>query len=245
MKKQFALVVALAMLCLVAAAQTNYRQMEAVTLVVKPGQVELFKKGMAAHNKKYHSQDPYKASVRMNLTGPNTGSYIWVMGPTTWTQMDGRPGKGEHDTDWEKNVAAYCESVSPPSYWRYVGDIGYDPAPGSNTKMSRARFSEVLPGKMGRFIELMKRIEATNKQLKSSMSFSMVTRQDWARGSNAITFDGFDKWAQLEGNDQFVKTYEELYGNDSWPRFLEEVDLCLDRTQMYESISELVPELGG
>ena len=214
-------------------------------MTVKPDKVDLFKKGMAAHNKKYHAADPYKAIVRINVSGPNTGSYIWVMGPTTWTQMDNRPGKGEHDTDWDKNVAAYCESMSPPSYWRAVKDVNYDPAPGKNTKMSRARFNEIRPGQMDRFIELMKQIAATNKQVKSSMGFSMAIRQDWARGSNAITFGSFDKWAQLEGNNQFRKTFEELYGDGSWDRFIEEIEMSVDRTKSYEAISELLPELGG
>lgn len=245
MKKLVALIVAIAFAVTLSMAQSDYMQMESIGLTVKPDKVDLFKKGMAAHNKKYHAADPYKAAVRMNVTGPNTGSYIWIMGPTTWTQMDGRPGKGEHDTDWEKNVAAYCESISPPGYWRMVKDVNYDPAPGKNTKMSRARFHEVRPGQMDRFIELMKRIAATNKKANSSMGFSMAVRQDWARGTNAIVFGSFDKWAQLEGNPNFVKSYEELYGEGSWDRFLEEIGMCVDRSMTYEAISELLPDLGG
>ena len=226
-------------------AQTSYRQMEAVTLTVKADKVDLFKKAIAAHNKKYHAADPYKAGVRLVVTGPNSGSYIWVMGPTTWTQMDGRPGKGDHDTDWDKNVMVNVESASPPAYWRWVDGVTYDPAPGKNTRYSRARFNEVRPGQMDRFIELMKRVVEANKKANGSMGFSMATRQDWARGSNVITFSSFDKWAQLEGNPNFSKAYEELYGSGSWDRFLEEIDLCVDRSMSYESISESLPELGG
>jgi len=245
MKKPIMTIMLAAFAVSICFSQSNYVQMEAITISVKPDKVELFKKGIAAHNKKYHSADPYKASVRMNVTGPNTGSYIWVMGPTTWTQMDGRPGKGEHDMDWDKNVAIHCESISPPSYWRWVDGVSNDPAPGKNTKYSRASFSEVYPGQMGRFTELMKRIAATDKKANSTTTFSMATRQDWARGNNAITFDGFDKWAQLEDDPNYVKAYEELYGQGSWRRFLEEIDMCLDRSKTYESISELLPELGG
>ncbi|HEY5689871.1 MAG TPA: hypothetical protein VIS49_00315 [Cyclobacteriaceae bacterium] len=245
MKKLIAMTALMAFAVTVSFAQSDYRQMEAVNMRVKPDKVDLFKKGMAAHNKKYHSADPYKAAVRMQITGPNAGSYVWVMGPTTWTQMDGRPGKGEHDTDWEKNVAAYCDYISPPAYWRWVKDVSYDAAPGKNTMMSRARFNEVRPGQMDRFVELMKRVAATNKHVKSSMSFSVAIRQDWARGVNVISFSGFDKWAQLEGNPNFSKGYEELYGEGSWDRFLEEIDMCVDRSMTYESISELLPDLGG
>src|SRR5689334_19999555 len=101
------LLVGILTICCVAGfaqAQTDYMQFEVIYVKPKLDKVDLFKKALTAHNKKYHATAPYKVNVYSVDTGPNSGAYAWVMGPVTWTQMDGAPGQGEHIMDWEKNV---------------------------------------------------------------------------------------------------------------------------------------------
>lgn len=83
-------------------AQNDYLQWETHRYYAKPGQAENFEKGLAAHNKKFHSAAPYKTSIFHVRTGPNSGCYELVMGPMTFTQMEGRPTGDDHDNDWEK-----------------------------------------------------------------------------------------------------------------------------------------------
>jgi hypothetical protein len=69
MKKQSLFVGALIFVYAAVFAQADYNQYEVVYVKPKLDKVDLFKKGIAAHNKKYHSKAPYKASVSAIITG--------------------------------------------------------------------------------------------------------------------------------------------------------------------------------
>jgi len=246
MKKMFLMAMVFAMACSACFAQTDYQMWEVIYIKPKLDKVDLFRKALAAHNKKYHSTGANKVGVSSIITGPNSGEYVWVMGPTTWTKLDGAPGEGEHNIDWEKNINPNCESIGELMYWRGVKEVSYQ-SPGSDAfKKSRMRASYVYPGKMDRFIDLMKQVAEVYKQKKYPNSFAMATRQGLAAAPkpNVVTFVGFDKWAYWE-NDTFVKDFADVHGAGSYERFLEELSLCLDRTVSYDEVSETVPDLGG
>jgi hypothetical protein len=221
---------------------------EVIYLKPKLDKLDLFRKGLAAHNKKYHASDPYKVSVSSILTGPNSGEYVWVMGPTTWTQMDGAPasGPGEHMTDWEKNINPHCESIGEMMYWRGVPEISYEAPGAANFQKSRMRASCVYPGQMERFIEQMKKVVEVFKVKKYTASFALATREGMASAPrpNAVTFVTFDKYTFLDTNT-FQKDFDEVHGPGSYNRFIEQIDLCVDRSATYDELSETVPELGG
>lgn len=225
-------------------AQTDYVQVEVMTVTPKADKLDLFKKGMAAHNKKFHAAGPYHVSVSYLVTGPNSGSYLWVMGPTTWTQMDKRPTKGEHDLDWDKNVTPYTQSTGAVSYWRLNRDVSYNPE-GVTTTKSRVRFNYVKPGQMDRYIEQMKKVAEVYKNKKYKTSFALWQHFGATNGANAVTINAYANWAALDNTNNFVKDYEEVHGANSWARFMEELDLCIDRARGYDELTESVPELGG
>jgi len=225
-------------------AQTDYVQVEVMSVTPKADKVDLFKKGMAAHNKKYHPAGLYHVSVSYIVTGPRSGSYLWAMGPTTWTQMDGRPGKGEHDLDWEKNVTPYTESSGAVSYWRMNKDASYNPE-GVTTTKSRVRFNYVLPGQMDRYVEQMKKIVEVYNKKKYKRSFALWQHYGATNGANAVTINAYANWAGLDETINFAKDYEEVHGANSWARFMDELDLCLDRTKGYDELMESQPDLGG
>ncbi len=228
-------------------AQTDYEQWEVMNLNPKADKLDLFKKGLAAHDKKFHSAAPYHASVSSVITGPNSGQFTWVMGPTTWTQLDGRPNKGEHDMDWDKNVVPYVESFGEVSYWRADKDLKYRP---ENVNMStftkgRIRFYTVLPGQMDRLKELFKKVVEvyTKKQYKAS--YSLYLRQGATTGSHVAVSIDFDKWAYFDNGTDFTKDYNEVHGPNSFNRYLDDMALCIDRTKTYDELNETIPELGG
>jgi hypothetical protein len=248
MKKQFLMAGLLALIYSASVAQADYRMFEVIYLTPKLDKADLFRKGLTAHNKKYHATAPYKASVSSIITGPNSGGYVWVMGPLTWTQLDGAPGSGpgEHMTDWEKNINPYCESVGELMYWRAAADLSYQAEGSSGFHKSRMRASCVYPGQMDRFLEQMKKVVEVFKQKKYPASFSVAVREGLSAAPrpNVVSFVDFDKYAFWDSNT-FTKDYEEVHGPGSWARFLEEIDLCLDRSTTYDEISEDAPELGG
>ncbi len=247
MKNLFCMALVFAMAGPACFAQADYQIWQVIYVKPKLDKLDLFRKSLAAHNKKYHpGTGPYKAAVASVITGPNSGDYIWVMGPITWGKLDGAPGEGEHITDWEKNINPNCESIGETMYWRAVNDVRYE-APGSATfKKTRMRASCVHPGQMNRFIDQMKKVAEVLKQKKYSGSFSMAIREGMASAPrpNAVTFVDFDKWAFWD-NDTFNKDFEEVHGQGSFARFLEQIDLCVDRSQTYDELTESVSELGG
>ncbi|HEX5170579.1 MAG TPA: hypothetical protein VFW11_15490 [Cyclobacteriaceae bacterium] len=248
MIKQFLLAGLLVVIYTAGMAQANYQVFEVIYVKPKLDKMDLFRKAMTAHNKKYHATAPYKASVSSIITGPNSGEYVWVMGPFTWAQMDGAPasGPGEHMGDWEKNINPNCESIGELMYWRTVPEVYYE-APGSaNFKKNRMRASCVYPGQMERFTEQIKKVAEVFKQKKYPASISMATREGLASAPrpNVVTFVTFDKWAYWD-NNTFEKDFDEVHGTGAYARFLEQIDLSLDRSTTYDELSEEMPELGG
>jgi hypothetical protein len=228
-------------------AQTDYQQWEVMNLKPKADKLDLFKKGIAAHNKKYHSADPYKVGVSSIITGPNSGEYTWFMGPTTWTQMDSRPGKGEHDADWDKNVTPYVESAGEVSYWRMNKDLTYRPAnanPATFTK-GRFRFFTLLPGEGDRFEDAFKKVVEVYKKKEYPASYTVFSRYGASTGPHVGVSLDFDKWAYLDRPNTFVKDFDEVHGANSYDRFLEELALCIDRSKTYDELSEYMAELSG
>lgn len=240
MKKQLCMLIVLAMLFSTAKAQTDYLQFEVLGITPKLDKVELFKKAVLAHNKKFHSTAPYTASLSSILTGPNSGDFTWVMGPTTWTQMDGAPGVGEHADDWSKTIDPYVEKYGEMSYWRDYKEARYD-APGSATfKKSSMRANRVIPGQMERYLEQMKKIAEVYRKKKYTGSFSVATIFGATTGINAVSFSNFEKWSWFDRGTVLSKDFDEVHGAGAWIRFLEEIDLCVDPSSTYTELSEAV-----
>ena len=237
MKKQF-LLAGLATLCSVAFAQTDYQQFEVMNITPKLDKIDLLRKGLSAHNKKYHAAAPYKASVTSVLTGPNSGDFTWVMGPTTWTQLDGAPGMGEHMMDWEKNVNPYCESIGEMSYWREVKDARYDAEGSAGFRKSSMRANYVRSGQMDRYLEQVKKLAEMFRKKKYTASFSVATRVNASTGINAVSFISFDKWAWFDNGYYFQKDFDEVHGAGAWTRFLAEIEICVDTSRTYTELSE-------
>ena len=245
--KKTVLLVGLIALTLSVMAQTDYQQWEVMNIKPKADKLDLFKKGVAAHNKKYHAADPYKVMVSSAITGPNSGQLTWVMGPATWTQLDNRPGKGEHDMDWEKNVVPYVESFGEISYWRADKDIQYRPANANMASYTkgRLRFFTILPGQSDRFADAIKKIAEVYKKKEYTASYSVYWRYGASPGPHVAVSLDFDKWAYLDKPNAFVKDFEEVHGANSWDRFLDELALSVDRTKTFDELNETLVELGG
>jgi hypothetical protein len=226
-------------------AQPDYQQWEVMNIKPKADKLDLFKKGVAAHNKKYHASGPYRVTMVSVLTGPSSGQYTWIMGPCTWTQLDSRPVKGEHDLDWDKNVVPHIESFGETSYWRLDKDINYQAANAATLTKSRLRFYTVLPGQSERLTDLLKKVVEIYKKKQYPASYNVYRRQGAAEGASVAVGLDFAKWAYFDATPNLMKDYEEMYGANSWNRFLDEFALCIDRSKTTDELNEVVAELSG
>lgn len=226
-------------------AQADYLQWETAAYRVKVGQEENFKKGMAAHNKKYHAADPYKIHVFDVLTGPNSGAYFLAMGPMTFTQMDGRPSGDDHDADWAKNISPYVESVGETVYWRLDDENLFAPEGSDNWPLSRWRHATIHPGEGDRWEENMKKVVEVYKAKNYNAAFRAYRRWGAARESHVITEMNLPNWAELDREVNFREDFESVHGANSYQRFLEELAIAVDREKTYDELVKYNTELSS
>lgn len=244
MKKPI-LIVSLIAFAITAMAQTDYQQWEIMGITPKADKVEMFKKGVGAHTKKYHATAPFKVIINSVLTGPYSGQFTWIMGPCTWTQLDARDTKGEHDMDFEKNVTPYVQSYGEVSYWRVDKDVSYDAPNGTTFTKSRVRFLTLIPGQEGRAGDLFKKIAEVYKKKGYPASYHAYWRQGASSGPHVATSIDFAKWAHFDNPGTLAKDFVEIHGAGSWDRFLDDYALCVDRTKTYDELSEFMPDLSS
>jgi len=245
MRKNLTLLFIILLIYTTVQAQSDYRQWEAGYVSVKSGQSEMFEKGIAAHNKKFHNADPYKIAVFSVLSGPNSGKYFVALGPVTFSQIEGRPTGDEHGMDWDKNVLPYIDSEDETSYWREYKDALYR-APGSdNFTRSRFRNFTILPGQHEQFETLVKQVANMYKVKAYPASYSVYFKWGASAGPHAITEISVDHWSYFDRPDTFEKDFEEVNGAGSYKRLMEGLELCVDRTKTFDELIEYKPALSS
>jgi hypothetical protein len=226
-------------------AQTDYKQWETHRFRVKIGHAADFEKALAAHNKKFHTADPYKTGIFEVQTGPNSGEYELAIGPVTFTQLDGRPSGEAHDADWAK-VMEHVDATGESSYWRSDKDIMYTPASGTaGFNINRWRYFTLLPGERSRFEGLMKQVAAVYTAKKYAASFSVYWKWGASTSSQVCTEIGMKSLAYFDQATTFEKDFEEVHGFGSLSKFYDEFALCVDRTKTYDEIVEYRPDLSS
>ena len=226
-------------------AQTDYMQWETHRFKVKPGQTEMFEKGLAAHNKKFHNAAPYKTAVFSLHTGPNSGDYEIALGPMTFTQMEGRPSGEAHDSDWEKNVIAYVESTGESEYWRADKDIEYAP-PGSEAFSAiRWRYFTVKPGQGDRFASMLEQVENVYKTKNLGAGYRVYWKWGASQGPHVCAEMSMKSYAYFDQPNTWEKDFEEVNGEGSYDRFMEDLDRCIDRTKTYDEMAKFESSLSS
>lgn len=204
---------------------TGYGVFENALLTPNPTQIIQFEKGIAAHNKKYHTAGPYGGRVYWISNGPNTGSYMWVMGPFPWSSLDNRPAqKDGHDADWNTNVAQYATANSgSQSYWRGHSELSRFPKDFTIKNMA----VDTWDIKRGKNEEAMKLVEKVIKVYSEKLPddiFGVYTNEfpSTKEGKDLSVISFFDKSAWLGEDHGMSKNYEEVYGAGSWTQFLKD-----------------------
>ncbi len=219
----------------------DYMMFETQYIKVKPDRWQEFSDKMAAHNRQFHSEGAFQADVWRVVTGAHSGQVSWVMGPCTFTDLDNRPSGDPHDSDWLNNVMAHAAEGIHNEYWRGDTDLSYVPNQ-NQYRLLRVRFVDVATGEAYRFRQMMSNIKEVlekknypNPRTVFHNHFPTTSGREWA----IVT--SFNQWAELDSESNLQDNYEEVHGEGSWNRFMEEVEEVVASTEI--EMRELLPEL--
>ncbi len=242
MKKTITLVALICLTTIFAIGQKDYKMLELVYLKPIPGaDIEAAKKAIAEHNKKYHSEAPYKASMWSTLTGDMQGTWTWVMYPATFTDYDNRPSGDAHDSDWEKAIGTAFEFVAN-EYWREDLKLSYTPEDFKSGGKVLFTIFEIAPGDNYRFKAILEQVSEVYKEKKYEGNFSVYWNQfDNKKGRDVAIETMFDKWSFLDDDHKLKKDFEEVHGEGSWWKLIEEFqDIVISSD---DELSVLIPEM--
>ena len=220
------------------------------TILLTPDNTKLKTLGenMRNHNQKYHSEDPYNATVYTISTGPNTGKMVWMMGPLKFTHLDSRPAEGGHDEDWRDNIMPYVKKISHGEYWQGDNKL-------SNTAMMTegpgqypivfVRYWKVELGHGHNINHLLKMVSETVKAMEGDnpwgVYYNLFRQGDMGRHIATV---GFSKnWAEYDEDPIFKKTFLETHGENSWDGFVRNMDLTFEDS--WDEIWTYSKELSG
>ncbi|WP_224490642.1 hypothetical protein [Robertkochia flava] len=222
----------LVLLALVAFIGT-YAQDEAPTVVFdqimvtpNPSKVAEFHKAIAEHNKQFHSEAPRQVAVYQIMTGPNTGKYIWNLGPCTWADLDERPMDKAHNDHWANAVGPTLTTEANATFWEYhpeLSNMNID----FKLNMLNITFWDIKMG-MGNFDKVKGIVEKFVKLYHESYPDDNFGIYSNVMGSTAEGRDmalvGFmDKYADMaESNPDVPEKYNAMHGAGSYEKDMNE-----------------------
>jgi len=238
-------VVLLGMVFWTNAQDKEYVMFETIYLSPKMDKYEELEKNMTTHNEKFHAEGtPYDAHVWMVHTGPHGGELLWAMGPCTFTQLDDRPNSEDHDKDWADNVAPYINGASDLAYWKVDEESSYSPEGAEQgTKVVWALY-KIKPFEEYRFSEILKKVAKVYKEKTYPYGFTVYKSQfDTEKGYDLVIETTFNKWAFFDRDMTFKKDFEEIHGEGSWYKLMEEYkDVVCD---VIDELAEFQPKMSG
>ncbi len=216
--------------------EKTYGMAEITYMLPKIGMEKAFVKNVTAHNDLYHKEGPHHAYIDNILTGKETGWYVWIMGPCTFTDLDSRPGEGAHSDHWAQNVAPHVQKYGRTEYWKFNEKLSYELGD-TPPKYENLWIVDIKRGDYYRFKALMTKVKAAHAK-KGKESISVYDNQFNAGDGRevAIVWE-FSKWADLDDDDGGIKKeYEEINGEGSWDNAMDEWTEITDsiKSQVWE-----------
>lgn len=204
--------------------ESSYAMWESFYITPDNTKLKALGEAMAKHNKKYHSEAPYSASVYNVVSGPNTGKIVWRMGPLNYKHLDGRPSDGGHDEDWRDNVMPNIKKISTGEYWKQDEDYsntsmlqGAEPV-----KILHVRYFEVEKGKGYQIDHLFTQISKAVKDMDGENPWGVYYnefRQGYRIGRHIATVAFLDSYAEYDDDNNFKEHFLKVNGEKSWEAF--------------------------
>lgn len=227
----------------VAQEEKSYKMYDFVLL--KPDNKHLADLGeaMAKHNREYHSEAPYTAHIWAIQSGTYTGWWAWIMGPCTYTQLDGRPETEAHTKDWTTNVMPYISKTAQANYWKLDDELSFSPEDSFTGKEIWAVF-DIKPFEGYRFKEMLKQVKKVYEEKAYTNAFEVYNaRFDSKDMGGVLIASSFKNWAFFDEDRNFKKDYEEVHGEGSWWTFMEEYKDVV--VSVDDLVAEYLPALSG
>lgn len=201
----------------------SYGMAEITYMLPKVGMEKAFENAVKAHNAKFHKDGPFKASLDYILTGSESGWYVWIMGPCTFSDLDNRPVSEAHDNDWDKTVSPTIAKYGRNEFWRYNEKLSYRGDASESPKFENIWFVDVKRGEYYKFKEFIEKVQKAQEK-KGSGNFSIYNNQfTEGNGRDVAIVWAFDKWSELDEDDGGIKSsFEEIYGEGSWDNALKD-----------------------
>jgi hypothetical protein len=222
----------------------EYLVFENGLLSPKLDKITQFESGLASHNKKYHNDGTYGARVYWIGSGPNTGKYMWVMGPLPWSAFDTRPEKEGHDEDWNTNVLQYMLPDTDQIYWKFEAGLSNFPKDFKLNKLL-VDFYDVKPFQGSKAMALLEKIKKVMTNKFPAETYGVYTNElPNSKDGNDIAFISFYEKSGWMGEDwKFADKYNEVHGAGSFDTFLKDWE---NVTQgKYSEIWHYKPKLSG
>ncbi len=208
----------------------------------KAGHDTPLKAAMTAHAQKFHSGD-WKWRVYEVITGPETGAYMIVEGPNTWTAIEGRGDLGpDHLKDYETNILPHIEKSLPEMYATYVTDSSTVPAGAFSTNKVLISNGYLKPGRAGRAHDDAR----AWKKVYEKLGLNVVMWKTFFSGEERYIFAGRLKEGFKDLDDpsvDFRKAADEVLGAGALDR-LSESDAD-NYTRIVDEIIEFKPDLSS
>ena len=140
----------------------------------KPGKLAAFENAVKAHVAKFHTGEK-KAHILEILSGPNSGSFLWVDGPMSFEDMDNVKTDPAHDLDWQTNLDPLIESYGDNNYSRRREDLSYG-AQDITIEKSQAVTFNIRRGKMDDALALRKKIKELYEKTGDKRNITVYTK---------------------------------------------------------------------
>ncbi len=223
---------------------SEYLVFENALLSPKLDKISQFESGLASHNKTYHKEGPFGARVYWIGNGPDTGKYMWVMGPLPWSGFDTRPEKEGHDEDWNSNVLQYMMPETDQIYWKYEVGLSNFPKDFTVNKML-VDIYDVKPFQGAKAMALLEKIKKVMKDKFPTETYGVYTNEmpSTKDGKDIAFISFFEKSAWMGDDWQFADKYNEVHGAGSFGTFLKDWE---NATQgKHSELWHFRPELSG
>lgn len=221
--------------------ESTYKMYDFVYIKPSYDKMEELMEAMAKHNQEFHAESPYRAQVWNVQTGTYAGWWAWIMGPCTYTELDGRPNDEAHNKDWSHEVMPYVRKISERNHWKLDSEVSYVPEI-TYTGKEIWTICDLKPFEGYRFTQLLKNIQRVYKEKSYNKLFEVYRSQFRSKNMGEILIaSSFENWASFDEDKNFEKDYEDVFGEGSWWKFVEEYrDIVLS---VEDQVVIRIPEL--
>lgn len=228
---------------------TSYQMWESIMLTPDNTKLKALGEAMSKHNKAYHQDGPYKATVYNIVTGPNIGKIIWEMGPLTFSDLDGRPSKGGHDEDWRDNVMVHIKKMTHGEYWKQddkLSNMGMLDPEKVTHPLLHLRYFEASQDHGYSIDNLLKQVSETVKAMDGENPWGVFDnqfRQGYTIGRHLATVSFSKNWAEYDEDSKFKETFLKVHGEGSWDDFIDGMEDSF--TNSWDEVWEYNAKLSG